>query len=183
MRKHLTWSVMLLGLLVAFPSLARADAQQGCIVAGTAMDLAAKTAYQQGLRDLAVAKRSDFAFLADINRDFQISLSRLRAAKMNWLAEAVPQRIVTDKGATVFTNFDWSEADDVAFMAADARHASLSQKADQWRRMNDNNKAWPAFRSWFRQEVALSDDFMALTKNLTDARAALETHLADCSGQ
>ena len=187
MKASLTRFAFLQGVLVAFLSLtnmsAHADVRSVCLAKGAAMDLAAKTTYQQALRDLAVAKRSDFKFLADNNRDFQITLAQLRAAQIAWLAQVQPQRIVTDQGPANFTNYNWSPEDDEAFIAADPGHASLSNSADRWRRKNDRSKVWPAFRSWFRREVAPTPEFEALTHTLTEARADLATHLSSCGGQ
>ena len=153
---------------------------QSCIEQAAAMDLAAKTAYQTELRDLVVATRSDFTFLADISMTFQITLAQLRAAKIGWLSHQGDARLTTTQGASAFTNFEWSIEDNTAFAAADPAHADLVAKAAQWREMNDNHKVWPSFRAWFGEALASSDELAAITGQLVTARNQLEVHLATC---
>ena len=153
---------------------------QSCVEQAAAMNLEAKTAYQTELRDLVVANRSDFAPLADVNLEFQLSLSQLRAARIGYLLRTDDARLITDQGASAFTNFDWSIKDEAGFVAADPEHADLIAKAAQWREMNDGHKVWPAFRSWFGETLASSDELDAITGRLVAARDQLEAHLVTC---
>jgi hypothetical protein len=133
-----------------------AGAQDGafaaCVRQLARSDLAGKTAFQEGVRDLVAARKPEFEPLADLHMALQVALARARAAWLAFLAQYHPGRIETESLAK-FRNFDWSAADEAAFTAREPEIGELSAQIAELRRKNDGHRDWPGLREFMVAEL------------------------------
>ncbi len=170
--------------VAAFLSLApRAQAQDdtfaACVQELAQRDLAGRTAFQERLRDLAVAGKPEFEDLVELQMQLQIAYARARTARLGFLAARDPQRIDTSS-LTKFRNFDWSAADDAAMAAQDPGAGELVARIAVLRRENDGHHDWPGLREFMRAELMPGSAFRALMADFAKTDGALREGLKDC---
>jgi hypothetical protein len=141
--------------------------------------LAGKTAFQEGVREIIAARKPEFEGLADLHSEFQIALTRARAARLAFLVEHDPGPIDTESLAK-FRNFEWSAADDAAFAARHPEGGELAAGIADLRRKNDGHRDWPKLREFMRAELFPSPAFRALMADITKNDRALRKGLRDC---
>ena len=142
-------------------------------------DLAGKTAFQQGVRELIATTKPEFEELADLNMEFQIDLARARAAQLGFLAERGPERVDMASLAK-FRNFDWSAADDAALAAQDPGAGVLPARIADLRGKSDGHRDWPKLREFMRAELMPGSAFRALMADITKNDRAVRKGLKDC---
>ena len=167
--------------VAAFLSLAQAQdgAFATCVQELAKSDLAGKTTFQEGVRDLVAARKPEFEELADLHSEFQIVLAQARAVRLAFLVEHDPGRIETESLAK-FRNFDWSAADDAAFAARHPEGGPLAARIADLRRKNDGHRDWPKLREFMRAELMPDPAFRALMADIAKNDRAVRKGLRDC---
>ena len=166
---------------LSFAPLAQAQdsAFASCVREVGERDLADKTAFQQGLRDLIAITKPEFEELAELQMQLQIAYARARAARLGYLATRDPERVDT-ASLTKFRNFDWSAADDAAMAAQDPGAGELAARIAVLRGENDGHRDWPKLREFMRAELMPDRAFRALMEDFAKTDDALRESLKDC---
>ncbi len=167
--------------LLSLAPLAQAQdsAFAACVRELAERDLADKTAFQQGLRDLIATTKPEFEELAELQMQLQIAYARAGAARLGFLAAQDPQRIDTSS-LNKFRNFDWSEADDAAIAAQDPGAGEFAARIAVLREENDGHRDWPGLREFMRAELMPGPAFRALLADFAKTDDALRESLKDC---
>ena len=100
--------------------------------------------------------------------------------RLKYLATSDMGRIVTYKSISTFRNFDWSDADEAAYLAADASYERRVGALVVLRSRNDSQSGWNAVRTFIRVEISRSPEFVALLTRLQHAEKAVEEMLKGC---
>ena len=164
---------------LAPPAQARDSAFAACVRELAQRDLAGYTAFQERLRDLAVAGKPEFEELAELQMQLQIAYARARTARLGFLAAHDPQRVDT-ASLSKFRNFDWSAADDAAMAAQDPGAGEFAARIAVLRGKNDGHRDWPELREFMRAELMPDPAFGALMADFAKTDDALREGLKDC---
>lgn len=159
---------------------AAAEDHAACLVEIAEADLAAKSRYQKGLRDLIVAQRPEFATLADINRDVQLLFAEMRFARLRYLLATAPERIDGASGLSGFRNFDWRDEDLPELLAARPSYAAQIERLEMLKAQNNGHPDWPAMREFVREEFSKEGPFKELTDRFLEHNTTLEEALSEC---
>jgi hypothetical protein len=151
-----------------------------CAIKAYARDVEGKRVWQNGLHNFIVRLRPDLESVANAGRDLQIAYAELGFVRLKYLAIADPSRIVTDTSLSVFRNFEWSDTDEAAILAADASYERLVGALAGLRSHNDSQSGWQALRTFIRVEVSRSPEFVALLTGLQHAEKAVKDALKGC---
>ena len=174
---------LLIVLMIAIAGLAgpvRAEDFRACVTHMADENLAIKTNYQSGLRDLIVAERPDLTELANLNRDLQVAMAQSRRDRMVCLLESDPKRIVTDKGLSRFSNFDWSDADTTRLVTGNAAQEQLLARIEVLKARNNGHPQWGELRSFIHKQLVKTPEFEAVTSTARAGWAKLEAKLQAC---
>ncbi len=158
----------------------RAGTSPDCVGNISADYLKAKTHYQNELHDLITKTAPDLTVLAGINRDLQVALAEDRHARLLFLLASNKERIVTDKGMSRFSNFDWNAGDQKSFLKVSANHQSQTDRITKLKEKNNNHPDWPRMRNLFREKLFLKPEYQAIQKELTTQTKALGQQLKRC---
>lgn len=151
-----------------------------CVRDAASEDLANKTEFQRGLRDLVVQKRPEFESLATVNMEFQILLAERRRAKFDHLLKHDPNRIDTTNGLVQFSNFEWFNEDSARFMDESSSYRDLEFRISTRQEQNNDHPDWPDLRQHFRSELSQSPDFKALMARFQTRQSNVEAGIAQC---
>lgn len=180
MTRGLVTSLVVALLLTAGPARA-GEAERACIAGPVAADLAAKVAFQDGMRDLMATARPDLADLITLNRDLQVALAEARALRLDWLALEDPDRLrPLSADGTPWRGFAWDEADEVALRAADPRYLTLSTQAQALATRSDGHPDWPALRDYMRSSLRNDPGFRDLTRDLVKPVQDMDDAMRAC---
>lgn len=158
----------------------RADAFADCVREAAGNDLAAKSAFQRGMRDLIVAGRPQFKSVADVNMRLQVLLAERQNARLEYLLRHDVSRIETTKGLGRFGNFAWSDADTRKFVETSQSNRARERQIATLRRRNNEHPDWPKLRRYFRSELNGSPNFKDLMTRFRRRQREIETSLAGC---
>ena len=161
-------------ILVASP--ARAD----CRIEAADLDLAAKTRFQEGFFAAVVAARPELTEVARANRDLQLAMATSRRTILAYLATSAPERLVTDRGVSAFSNADWSRGDDNVLRAADSDYDQLSDRINFLSVANQRHPDWPALRQWAREDRDGRAAITRLTSEFRESQAKVADALSRC---
>ena len=178
--RSLSLFMIAVALLFGMPIELRAADFPECAIDAYAHDVEGKQAWQNGLYDFVVRLRPDLEPVAKAGRNLQIALAELGLARLKYLAMSDMGRIVTDKSISTFRNFDWSDADKAAYLAADASYERRVGALAVLRNRNDSQSGWNALRTFIRVEISRSPEFVALLTRLQHAENAVEEMLKGC---
>ncbi len=137
----------------------------------------AQRAWQVDLAALLTRDRPDLADIAQLNRDLQLSLIERRSLTFEHLLRSGPGRIVIDRGASAFANFDWGEGDDARLRGADPKLRSVAERIARLRKASDGQPQWEAFRQHSRS-MAGGPEYQGLFAKLQSALRKVERILA-----
>lgn len=168
------------GPSVALVKAAGLDAFGSCVHKAAAYNLDAKSQFRTALRDLIVATKPEFKALANISMKLQISFAKKQAARLRFLTLVDAGRIVTDKGVSKFTSFNWSKDDEADLVKKDGKYKNLVEKTVALQAQNDGYSEWPQVRKFFRAELATSPAYKILLLRLTVNRNELRHILSGC---
>ncbi len=171
---------LFLSLQVANSDVAAADEFISCLEDVAKADLAAKTAYQQGLRDLIVERRPDFSELADINRDIQVLFAEMRFARLDYLLANAPERLERAQGLSQFRNFDWTEEDVGKLTASTPAYQTQIARLEALKVQNQDHPDWPDMRAFVKGEMSEDGALVQLTATFVEHNAAMDAQLTDC---
>ncbi len=182
MQYHRLELVLSAFLLLTFAKAApvAADPYTTCLGEVANADLEAKTAYQRGLRDLIVDRKPEFAELADINRDLQVLLARMRFERLNYLLTTAPERVDGKNGLSRFRNFNWTQEDLERLTATSAGYQEQSERLELLKSQNQGHPGWPEMRSFVRNGMSEGGAFAQITADFIEQTAAIEARLAGC---
>ena len=138
---------------------------------------AAQRGWQQGLAALIIEGRPAFEAVATRQRDLQLALIELRTARLDYLVDREPSRLVVAEGLSRLMNFAWSDADTEAFLRADPRHAALEERVRDLRRLNDEHPDWPALRQYFRTDLMQTEQYQSLLRDFTEQQETVSAML------
>lgn len=167
-----------IGIAVGRPAWAGAFAD--CVRDAAGRDLAAKTAFQRGMRDLIVQQRPAFKPLADVNMALQIAYAEARRAKFDYLLKHDAGRIDTTRGLSRFTNFPWSDADTEKLMAESRSYRALESRLATLKERNNAHPDWPKMRQHFRTALGQSPDFRALMARFQSLQREVTAVISKC---
>lgn len=159
---------------------ARADAFADCVRDAAGKDLAAKSEFQRGMRDLIVARRPQFKSVADVNMRLQVLLAERQYARLEYLLRHDVGRIETTKGLGRFGNFAWSGEDTRNFVETSRSNRARERKIETLRRRNNEHPDWPKLRRYFRSELNESPNFKGLMTRFRRRHREIEVTLAAC---
>jgi hypothetical protein len=162
---------------------ARAADLKSCILTVVQTDLGAKTAFQNGLRDLIAAEAPQFADLARINRDLQVQLAQSGQQRLHYLLNTAPDRLQTGSSLSQLMNFDWSETDDANLAAADSGYADLKATIENLTKQNNGHPDWPALRTAIKGELGQLPRYSALIAEIQAQREQANHTLDGCRRQ
>jgi hypothetical protein len=181
-RSRLAMLLLVGGLLLpGGAAAAGADDLTACLRAPLADDLAAKVAFQDGMRDLTATDRPALAGLATLNRDLQVALAEARAVRLDWLAAEDPERLrpLSDAGAP-WRSFAWDRGDERALRKADPRYTTIAVRAAALAERSDGHPDWPAVRDYLRTDLRGDDRFLALVRDARGSAATTDAALRAC---
>ena len=139
----------------------------------------AQLEWQQGLAALIIQGRPALEAVATRQKDLQLALIELRTARLDYLLDREPSRLVVTQGLPALMNFTWSDADTEAFVRADSRHAALEERVTDLRRLNDEHPDWPALRQYFRTDLTQSPGYQSLLRDFTEQQEIVLAMLED----
>lgn len=171
---------LFLSLQVANSDVAAADEFISCLEDVAKADLAAKTAYQQGLRDLIVERRPDFSELADINRDIQVLFAEMRFARLDYLLATAPDRLESAQGLSQFRNFDWTEEDVSKLIAASPSYSAEIARLEDLKAMSQGHPDWPDLRAFVKGEMEKDGVLAQMTAVFVEHNTTMDEKLAVC---
>ncbi len=151
-----------------------------CVRDAATIDLAAKTEFQHGLRDVIVQNHPEFEQLATANTALQLRLAESRPPMFGYLLEHDPGRIDTANGLGQFRNFDWTEQDTAAFSAESASYRDLRAQIAILKEQNNGHPDWTEMRAYFRAELSQSAEFKALLVRFQEQERELDTAVGQC---
>ena len=176
--------IVVFGLSVALQAAVGGSAgAQGfadCILDAAANDLAAKTEFQRGLRDVIVQKHPEFEQLAAANMALQLRLAESRPPMFGYLLAHDPGRIDTANGLGQFRNFDWTEQDTAAISAESASYRDLRAQIAILKEQNNGHPDWTEMRAYFRADLRQSAEFKALLARFQEQERKLDTAVGQC---
>ena len=167
-----------IGIATGGPAWAGAFAD--CVRDAAGRDLAAKTDFQRGMRDLIVQQRPAFKPLADVNMALQITYAEARRAKFDYLLKHDAGRIETTKGLTRFGNFAWSDADTKKFIEESGSYRALEKRLATLKERNNAHPDWPKMRKYFRTALGQSPDFRALMARFQSLQRDVTAVISKC---
>lgn len=180
-RRNLALALTLvLSLEVAKASPAIADEFAACLGEAAKADLAGKTAYQSGLRDLIVERRPGFTRLADINRDLQILFAEMRFAGLDYLLSTAPERLESTSGLSKLRNFDWTEEDVRRLTESSPDYRAQVARLEVLKAQNQGHPEWPDMRAFVKSQMSEGGALSELTMDFVEHKAAMEARLSAC---
>ena len=120
--KHRVLVALVLGCIGA--ETAHGNNLKNCIATVAEIDLSAKLAFQDGMRDFIVAEAPEYGDLARLNRDLQVGLAQSRYRRLQYLMFTDPARLRIDGTVSKLMNFDWSATDDAGLSATSKSFAA-----------------------------------------------------------
>ena len=167
-----------IGSTIAAP--ARAGVFADCARDAAGRELAAKTGFQRGLRDLIVRQRAAFKPLADVNMALQIAYAEARRAKFDYLLKHDAGRVDTTAGLSRFTNFAWSDADTEKLRAESRLYQALEKRLATLKEQNNAHPDWPQMRQYIRGTLAQSPDFKILMARFQARQKEVAAMISKC---
>lgn len=169
-----------LSLAAAGAESVAADGHTTCLREVARADLEAKTAYQEGLRNLIVARQPDFNELADINLDLQVLFAEMRFDRLSYLLATAPARVDGANGLSRFRNFDWTEEDLENLKTTQPEYTAKLARLEALKGRNQGHPDWPEMRAFVKSEMSGGGPLAELTATFMEHNAGMEARLADC---
>ena len=173
-------AIALAAALATAPAPAQAADFATCVASVSQDYAAAKTRYQQDLRDLIVAEQPDLMPLADINMQLQSALAEARHLKMLHLIGTDPKRITADQGLSRFANFDWSDQDTATLAASSDAFRAIDEHTRALKQQNNGHDQWPALRTFAQGPMLKHPGFKSLTERFIATNTSLADRLKAC---
>lgn len=151
-----------------------------CRIDAADLDLATKKRFQQDFFNAVVIARPEFTEVARANLDLQLAMATSRRLKLTHLARTAPERLVTNRGVSAFSNADWTRGDDKALRAADPAYDQLVAQIATLSSANQRHPDWPALRQWARNDPDGRATVIRLAGELQERQAEVAEALSAC---
>ncbi len=139
-------------------------------------DTAVRRSHQEDITRWIVEHRPELAPIAQAMRDQQLWSIELQSARYAHLVRHDPDRIVRDRGISVWRNFEWNESDDSALQLDQPRVREIIARKEALERSIGEMEGGDELRAFVR--ASFSDpEFIPLLTRLKEASSAVEKML------
>ncbi|MEM1048391.1 MAG: hypothetical protein AAGL24_19730 [Pseudomonadota bacterium] len=153
---------------------------QACLKGVVDSRQTAFVAFQSALHDLLIRDNPEFAEVAAVNRDMQVTLNALRSIRLSFMIETDPERFRDLDGLSAFMNLHMDEAAERTLESRNADYRDLLAERARHKERTSAQTNWDAVRSRFRAMTAEDPDYAAAVEQHQTAYGAAEERLSDC---
>ncbi len=111
-----------------------------CVTEARRIDAAGRLQWHDERYDYIVEQAERFEGLAAVRREYQKEILDLEQARFDYLLQNAPERIVFDRGLTLFRNQPWTEEDSAALAVIDPEFSPLEKNVAE---LKDSNREHP----------------------------------------
>lgn len=156
------------------------QAYQACLRDVVEMRRAAFVRFQNALHDLLVRDSPEFAAVADVNRDMQVTFNALRSRRLFFMIETKPERFRELEDLSAFMNLQMDKADESTLEGRDTDYRNLLAEQARHKERTRARSDWDAVRTRFRAIAAEDPDYTASVAQHQAAYGAAEARFLEC---
>jgi hypothetical protein len=151
-----------------------------CVTKAWEIEMFAQREWYQGQRNLAAGRYPEVTGAVDLGLQYQLLRIDQRQARLRYLLENDPDRLVTNRGAHAFKNLDWQEADTAALAARDASYMSVENRLLELNRQYKEHPDHQRALDRFRDDLQRTERYGDLVDRLETRDREIEQTLERC---
>jgi hypothetical protein len=151
-----------------------------CVTKAWEIEMTAQREWYQGQRNLAASRYPEVAGAVDLGLQYQLLRIDQRQARLRYLIESHPDRLVIDSGATAFKNLDWQEADTAALAEKDASYSTIENRLLELNRQYNEHPQHQRALDLFRDDLQRTEHYGDLVDRLEARDREIEQTLERC---